>query len=403
MKADLGALMRILTLRYDPLGTPIRHPMRPGDFVPRDVEDPSKDTETIGRHVLEDLHRKYRFQRASLSLSGGIDSRLTLSMLRKFLPDVKINCISVGFGETDDETSSAREAARLHDSDFSELMLDDVLVDLPKLIGIIGEPRWNLYHYYSFELGRKTSDVFFTGDGGDEMFGGYTFRYQKFLTLVPKGARWKAKAKLYLECHERDWVVDQAKMFGSAIRFSWEKIYQLLKTSFDNNLCPLDQVFLADFNGKLLYDWLPGNVAFARYLEMKIESVLLSAPMIKFATHVPWGLKYDPASNTGKLPLRKLLSEYEKRPNQISKKGFSVNLVSMWKSYAREKVRYLVNKDSQVVKKNIISNRWLQNTYGRLQDGSPDVRYINKMISILALEVWYRLFISKTLDPKTKL
>ena len=32
-----------------------------------------------------------------------------------------------------------------------------------------------------------------------------------------------------------------------------------------------------------------------------------------------------------------------------------------------------------------------------------DIRYINRLISILALEIWYQIFISKTMNPQKKL
>ena len=42
-------------------------------------------------------------------------------------------------------------------------------------------------------------------------------------------------------------------------KFSWESIYGSLVTYFDNPLSPIAQVFLADYNGKLLYNFNPIN------------------------------------------------------------------------------------------------------------------------------------------------
>jgi asparagine synthase (glutamine-hydrolysing) len=355
---------------------------------------------------------KTRFKRASLSLSGGVDSGLTLAMLRSVLPSVKLECISVGFGVKDEEVERAGELARIYDCDFHNIILDDILGDLPRLIRIVKEPRWNLYHYYAFAAGRKKSRVFFTGDGGDELFGGYTFRYKKFLSQLPSidndnNIGWQEKAKLYLSCHERDWVPDQNKMFGSAVKFSWKEIYRLFRTYFDNNgLHPLDQVFLADFNGKLLYDWLPANKAFEKSLDIKIESVFLTDRMIKFATHVPWQAKYDPDGAVGKIPLRSILSK-QKGFGKLEpiKKGFSVDMAWLWKRNAREIVGAYVNSDSEVVKENIIEAEWVKKTWKRLssRDSELDPRYVNKMLIILALEVWYRLFVSHTMTARHKL
>lgn len=398
---NLGPISRILTLRYDPLSKPVRPPLSPHDFTPKNSEGVQDTIVEITRRGLLSRQRELGFRRASLSLSAGIDSGLTLAMLRKFLPKVKLKCISVGFGDRDDETERAREIARTHNCDFTEMILDDVLASLPKLINIVKEPRWNLYQYYALEEGRRTSDVFYSGDGGDELFGGYTFRYAKFLSMVGDG--WRDRTMNYLACHERDWVPDQEQMFGREIKFSWDEVYQVLRPNFDNNLPPLDQVFLADFNGKLLHDWLPTNRAFEKSLRIKIESIFLTDEIIQFATRVPWQLKYDPEMAVGKMPLRAILSLQQGFEGaQPVKKGFSADLASLWVRGAREVVDRYVNADSEVVKKGLVNAEWLIKSSGRLGQ-EPDLRYVSKMLSILALEVWHRLFVTGTMNAGQRL
>jgi asparagine synthase (glutamine-hydrolysing) len=130
--------------------------------------------------------------------------------------------------------------------------------------------------------------------------------------------------------------------------------------------------------------------------------------MIKFATHVPWEEKYDPGRHIGKMPLRSILAMQkgnQKISGDMVKKGFSLNLNSMWNRDGKEIVSEMLNKDSEIVRKGIISERWLLNTLTTLQDRSEELRsrYISKMLSLLALEVWYRLFISRTLDRRQRL
>ena len=411
MQLNFHAISRLLTLRYDPIQSPIRKRLTQSDFTPLSSHGNNVVTRTFDliEKELLNIHDERKFKRVSLALSGGVDSRLTLAMIRTILPDVKIDCVSVGFGDMDDEVDQAENVAKTFNCNFDAMIIDHVLSDLPRLISIVREPRWNLYQYYAFEHGkRRSADVFYTGDGGDELFGGYTFRYQRFLSLLPKNAGWKAKARLYLSCHERDWVPDQNKMFGAAVKFSWEKIYQLFQPYFSNELEPLNQVFLADFNGKLLYDWLPTNNAFSDFLQLRIESVFLSDAMITFATHIPWQKKYDPETKIGKIPLRSNLIKQKGNEGMMKdavKKGFSMNLASLWSREAREIVSTYVNADSEVVKKGLINERWLARAATSLRDNNRELqsRYINKMLSILALEVWHRLFISKTINNKQRL
>lgn len=394
-QADYDAIAGILTLRYDPRKKPLRRPLAAADFAPVRIDNPQ---ERILDIIRADLAR-IRAHRVSVLLSGGVDSVLTLAMLKRFRPDVRVSCVSMGFGDSDDEIATAQKIAGAYGCDFMPVVKGDVLADLPMLVHAVKEPRWNLYQYYAFAACKDR--LIFSGDGGDELFGGYTFRYQKYLSLLPGKSTWKERALLYLSCHERDWVPDQEEVFGPQVRFSWDRICRLLKSHFDNTLAPLDQVFLADYDGKLLHDWMPSNAALAKALGVKVVSLFLSARMTKFATHLPWQNKYDPASATGKLPLRAIL-EREGAGVEPVKKGFSVNTISLWKNTGHEIARRYVNSESETVRAGVISGRWVQKAMKRLADG-PDVRYVNKMLCILALEVWWRLFVSRTIKPRERL
>lgn len=398
MKVDYNAIANILTLRYDPR-KPRAKPLSATDFRPAKTD--ANDIEARILEIIEQDLAVIKTKSAAVLMSAGVDSALTLAMLRKFRPDVRVSCVSMGFGDPDDEVGPAREIADSLGCEFDAVVRGDVLSDLPMLIDIVKEPRWNLYQYYALKAARSKSSVIFSGDGGDELFGGYTFRYQKFLSLLPKRAGWKQKAGLYLSCHERDWVPDQDKVFGPKVRFSWDRINSLLKRHFDNSIAPLDQVFLADYDGKLLYDWIPANAAFAKALDAKITSLFLSRKMTNFATHLPWQKKYCLKTATGKLPLRSLLKNQGVSTEPV-KKGFSVDTVALWDRSAREIAARYVNSDSEVVKAGVISGTWVEKTHALLKD-VPDFRYVNKMLGILALEVWWRLFVSKSMGKAEKL
>lgn len=403
---DLNRISNILTLRYDPLGKPGRKPLIPSDFSPKANSNLElKIIDVIKKKLLQD-REKLDFKKVCVSLSGGIDSGLTLAMIREYLPDVKLSCVGLGFSYDDDEMSRAREIARIYDCDFTEIIKNDILEELPKLIGVVKEPRWNLYNYYVFESSKNFSDICYTGDGGDELFGGYTFRLSKFLKLLPKDATWKEKAKIYLQCHERDWVPEQEKIFGSKISFSWDNIYEMLKPYFDNNLAPLDQVFLADFNGKLLYEWLPADKIYESYFNLNILSVFLSDECVRLATHIPWEQKYDKVTQLGKLPLRSILLKYKGFENRLlNKKGFGTDLADLWNDHTKEIVKSYVNLQSEIIKDGIISKEWIEKVEKKMyvSNSKLEPRYINKMFLLLALEVWYRLFISKSMKTDQRI
>ena len=400
---DYDQICKMLTLRYNPNKPSSMTPLKFEDFEPREFSNlEEKILHIIEKNLLQKQEQS-KFDTVSLSLSGGIDSGLTLVMLRRFLPNVKINCISFGFGHESDEVERAKELARIYNCDFHEIIKVDVLSDLPKLIHIVKEPRWNLYHFYPFEEGKKFSKVFFTGDGADELFGGYTFRYIKYLSNFEENFGWKDRVRLYLSCHERDWVPDQEEMFGEKIDFSWDKIYEIFRDYFDNGLSPLNQVFLADFNGKLLYDWLHSNSCFKQQLNLEIESMFLSQEMISFAIHIPWEEKYNQETNRGKILLSSILEKNNGFANKIPplKQGFATDLQYFWEKNL-DVVNTYVNSSSEIVKNGIISKNWIE----KIQNSdklNSDPRCISKMLGLLALEIWYRLFISQSMNKDERL
>ena len=399
--------MNMLTLRYDPNKKTVRESLSSEDFIPLYYDDIESNIIKIVENDLLQKQENLKFEKVSVALSGGIDSGFTLAMLRSILPDIKIHCVSVGFGDVDDEVKRAEELAQIYDCDFYGMFIENIFTDLPKLISIVKEPRWNLYQYYPIEYGKRNSNVFYSGDGGDEIFAGYTFRYNKFLSLLKPSSTWIDKAEIYLSCHDRDWVPNQTELFGASINFSWEKIYHIFKYSFNNSLSPLDQVFLSDFNGKLLYDWLPVNKAFGEELDIHIGSVFLTDAMIKFATHIPWYKKYDNNMITGKLPIRSILHN-QRGFEQLKplKKGFSLDLLSLWNKSARDIVNTYINDDCEIVKDGVIKKEWIISAKERLSSTNAQFdksRYISKMFSLLALEIFYKLFVSRTLKENQKL
>lgn len=393
-----------LTLRYDPT---IEVRSSVPKLVPEQVKvkrngtiPSSKDIEKELRNIISTAISKYNPKIISLALSTGVDSNLMLALLRDEYPSLNIKCISVSFDEAS-EATYAKRIAESKDTDFYNVTVDNPLKDLPFLISIVKEPRWNLYQYYFIEKSKKYSDILFTGDGGDELFGGYTFRYTKFLKLFDEGDDWKQRTIHYLECHERDWVPDQEKIFGKNIKFDWSSIYSLLRTYFDNDLDPLDQVFLADYNGKLIYDFVPTNYKFFNYLGVTGISPILDNKIIDMSLRIPPLVKFNKESKMGKIPLREILSGLDSKNVSDTKIGFGMDLKKLWTSSAKEIVISTLSNAS-VFRDKIISSDFYDRSIRRIEE-TGDLRYISKMLQLLSLEIWYKIFITFELSPKSSL
>lgn len=393
-----------LTLRYDPtieVGPSVPKLVAEQVKVKRNGTYPSsKDIEKELRKIISTAISKHNPKTISLALSTGVDSNLILALLRDEYPSLNIKCISVSFDEVS-EATYAKKIAESKDTDFYNVTVDNPLKDLPFLISIVKEPRWNLYQYYFIEKSKKYSDILFTGDGGDELFGGYTFRYTKFLKLLDEGDDWKQRTIHYLECHERDWVPDQEKIFGENIKFDWSSIYSLLRTYFDNDLDPLDQVFLADYNGKLIYDFVPTNHKFFNYLGVSGISPILDNKIIDMSLRIPPLVKFNKESNMGKIPLREILSGLDSKNVSDTKIGFGMDLKKLWISSAKEIVISTLSNAS-VFRDKIISSDFYDRSIRRIEE-TGDPRYISKMLQLLSLEIWYKMFITFELSPKSSL
>ncbi|MBA3977851.1 MAG: asparagine synthase [Nitrosopumilus sp.] len=403
------SIINFLTLRYDPTSAALLTPLNEESFAEEKFDNVQLKILEIVKEDLETKITQRKISRISIALSGGIDSGFTLLMAKNYLPELKVDSICVGFGDHDDEVSRAKEISRQYDCDFHEIYIDNVLEDLPKLISISEAPRWNLYQFYSLEKAKKYSDVFFSGDGGDEIFGGYVFRYKKFLDEVKKVdcPSWMDKSKIYLSCHDRDWVPDQEEIFNKRLNFSWDRVYENFKPYFDNVLHPINQVFLADFNGKLLHDWIPSNDKFGRHLNLEIHSLFLNPKMVSFSTKLPWWLKYDSKDDVGKLPLLTIMNAFRGFEDfRGIKKGFSLNLLNMWNRYGKDIVSSYLNTESDTVKDSVANGHWITKAISLASNSLDDnlkIRYISKLLSLFSFELWYRIFISCNLNPNVKL
>jgi asparagine synthase (glutamine-hydrolysing) len=133
--------------------------------------------ETVSSHLVSDVP-------VGAFLSGGIDSNIILSKMAQIYRD-KIHTFTVGFDdEKYDESNWARLSADKWNTEHHELILSpDDLVDIEKIILQFDEPFADssaIPTFYVSKLAASSVKVVLSGDGGDELFGGYTV-YQRML------------------------------------------------------------------------------------------------------------------------------------------------------------------------------------------------------------------------------
>jgi len=399
-KIDKTQIRNILSMRYNPLEKPPFSPVLWSDLKNKYQDfDGLKTQELLTKSILKKIPDDD--EPITVSLSSGIDSSILLGLIRKTFPKRKIVTICGVFQNGFDESKRAESIAKKLDSDFITVNMDSVFVNMPELINITKKPRWNSFHHIIAKEAKKHGKYFVTGDGADEIFGGYTFRYTTFSNLLLKNDTWKSKVKCYLECHNRDWVSDQEKIFGSAIKFNWKIIYDYFKSYFRNPLLPLQQVMLADFNGKLLFDFIPTGKSICKYYGLIGAPIFLDDQLVKFGLHLSLEQKYSLENNTGKIPLRKIAKRLKIKHIE-EKRGFSPSLLFDWQENGRDIYKNFINEKSYLVKQKIINLNWITKAFN-IVENDGDIRYLNRLISIFAVEIWCRMFITNQIKSKIKL
>lgn len=181
--------------------------------------DPFRGTETEGMNLLDSLARDaVRLRMISdvplgAFLSGGIDSSLVVALMQAQSRQA-VKTFTIGFEEQAyNEAGYAKAVAQHLGTDHTEVCLSasDALKVIPDMARIYDEPFGDpsqIPTYLVSRLARQQVTVALSGDGGDELFGGYN-RYfhgagvHRRLRPWPRPLRKAAKAVLLSQPPER--------------------------------------------------------------------------------------------------------------------------------------------------------------------------------------------------------
>jgi asparagine synthase (glutamine-hydrolysing) len=191
------------------------NPRLPGESANRTmtIEDASVQLdllvrESVSEQMLADVP-------VGALLSGGIDSSAIVGTMASVAAGTPIKTFTIGFAEADfSEAPHARAIAQFLGTDHTELTLtpNDALQVIPSLPGIFDEPFADasaLPTVLIYKLASESVGVTLSGDGGDELFGGYSrYRYAASLSrlvgLAPEALR-RAIAGLLTSISVQSW------------------------------------------------------------------------------------------------------------------------------------------------------------------------------------------------------
>ena len=374
-------------------------------------------------------------------LSGGIDSSLIVALMSQEMGG-GCKTFSIGFEEQEfSESEYARAVAERYQTEHHEQILKpDVLEILPSLVWEYGEPFADssaIPTCYVSRAAREKVTVALTGDGGDEMFGGYDIarvsRYSAWVrTWVPGFLRRGLEAVLLSpgQLPGDGGAIQKLRtllVHGSdnpAIRHRYTQGWtppdkRLLYTPefveltggkgadriFDRWAESIKDLDLTDQNlfltivGRLRNDYLIKIDVASMMNSLELRSPFLDPEVAALAESIVSGLKVRGGAQ--KYLLKRLAERH--LPHDLiyrPKRGFSLPL----KRWLRNEFTPVV--DELVVNGNVMDRGWFNRdrvmaVVQEHRDGLRD--HTHRIWSLLWLEVWHRLFVDQTLTPSDSL
>ncbi len=364
------------------------------------------------KELLENAINKRKISDAPLGalLSGGLDSSVMVAILNKF-SEKTIKTFTTGFGNDLDEFVEAKIVAEHCETDHKEILIDfsDLTKSLPKILWHMelpfGRPSILSNYMVSKEI-KKFVTVAYTGEGSDELFGGYN-RYLPFV----KDSSFFEKTKNY-EAVTSGFFKD--KNFRNEI-FS-NKVLKHLKNNnhpsiIFKNILEKNSMY-GTLNNVLYFElkteipgaqtWRIDRTASAHAIELR--EPFLDYKLIEYTASVPENLKINPNKEfTKKYLLQKIGTDL--LPEKIVKRKkfpwgipfydyFRVEFLPIAKALIEESIknkRAYLNFES--LKINSLSEKILNSKIENSKDKEIDDNILRQTLFLFNLEMWYKMFI----------
>lgn len=365
-------------------------------------------------------------------LSGGLDSSAVVAMISRIFPEMKIKTFSVrydfgDYGEEYDESKYAEMVSKEFGTEHHTYTMtaDDFKKYIPEYVRTMDEPVTEAaaisLHYLS-EMTREHAIVVLSGEGSDEIFGGYEL-YKNMLTIerirkaiTPAGAKiFSSLANAFLPNGNKikKYINMTAKPFEDRYRgiSVYDQSYKdkLYRPEFKNaekeeffaneimsknkNNSTLSRMLEFDTKTWLVDDLLIKADRMSMHSSIELRVPFLDHLLVEFASKIPDRMKI----NNGNV--KHILKEavHNILPDEIinrEKRGFPTPLAVMFKGPLREYVSEKICKTDA-----LINNLFHHNVIKEIveEHNSNKVDHHRLLWQLVVLEEWMQQNLSSEL------
>lgn len=358
-------------------------------------------------------------------LSGGTDSGTIVALMARHMAE-PVKTFSIGFeNQKYNELPYARMVAEKYDTDHREEIVspddESMVLDIVRQFDEPFADSSAIPTYYVSKMARKWVTVVLSGDGGDELFGGYSRFFDsplvRYTSWIPRAVKQHIFMNLstmlpewlpgtnflrYISVDDDERYIRKLSGGISTVHdtiFSREIIEQVSTT----DPSPVMSQYLDSLNGKDLLTkrqyldtktYLPGDILTkvdrtSMMVSLEVRVPILDHKLVEFAASIPPEMKIKGMTTKylfKKVAERLLPKEVVYRP----KMGFAIPIAKWLKREWLEMSHELVLGERALARKNFnpkFLNRIMsEHRWGR-RDHSPLIW------TLIVLELWYRQMI----------
>jgi asparagine synthase (glutamine-hydrolysing) len=329
-------------------------------------------------------------------LSGGVDSSVVVGTASKYVD--RLQTFSIGFNEESfNELPYANKVAAIFNTNhITETVTPSFFDLLPKTIWHNDNPHGDvsfLPTYVLSELSSRHVRVVLTGDGGDELFGGYD-KYLKFAAMN------NTEEDLYRAYYEDTSV------------FSMNEKQLLFSEKFKNDVCNIDSFYIvndlfkqanaktngADPMNAILYSEIkmlldgnnlvkPDRMGMANSIEARMP--LLDYRIVEFVSKLP--SEYKVRDNVTKYIFKKLAERILPRDIVYRKKQMFTVPIGEWLKNDLKDFAFKILLDKKTLDRGYFNEQYVRNMLEEHVGNKSN--YTRQLRLLLIIELWHRIYI----------